>query len=562
MNLRLKIATAVNLFGVLVGVGFVAVIVTALMAIGELKVGGPIYTRIVLGKDLIADILPPPEYIIESYLEATLVLNDPASLGTRKERLAQLRKDYDARHEYWVADSTYDPAIVGKLIGPAHAEAARFWDEVEKTLLPAIERGEMEKAAASYAAVTAAYAAHRAVIDEIVADANRYNAESEAAAARNESWYMVIVWAVSGIVLLIVLGGVLFMVTGVVRPVARMTSVMKSLAEGLLDIEIPSAHRRDEIGQMAKAVDVFRENAIEARAAKQRELEQQAERQQRYERMDQLTHAFDASVKDALLRLAHAAEQMESSSGRLSEVAAQSNHQVIAMTSATEEASANVQTVASSAEELSASFTEMTRRAGESADIARAATSQGSDAKGMVTSLVQSADRIGEVVRLINDIAAQTNLLALNATIEAARAGEAGRGFAVVAGEVKNLASQTAKATEEIQSQIGAVQSATQSAAGAIEAISETISRVNAIAAEISAAVEQQTAATHEIARSIQEAAMGTHEVSSNMAGVKETAEHTKQSAGEVRATADGLKRESEQLRTLVGRFLEEVRAV
>ena len=560
--MRMTISKAVNLFGVLVGVGFVAVIATAFLALGDLKVGGPLYTRIVLGKDLIADILPPPEYIIEPYLEATLALNDPTSVAARKGRLAQLRKDYDTRNAYWNADKTYAPAIVGKLLGPSHAEALKFWDAVENRLLPAIENGATEKATAAYAEVTAAYVAHRAVIDAIVADANRYNAESEATAVHDERWYMAVVWAVSGIVLLVVLGGVLFMALGVVRPITRMTGVMKSLSEGVLDIEIPSANRRDEVGQMAKAVDVFRRNAVETRAAKEREAQQQAERQQRFERMDHLTRSFDASVKDALRQVSRAAEQMEQSSLRLTDVADKSNHQVTAMTSATEEASSNVQTVASSAEELSASFTEMTRRASESADIARAAAAQGTDAQTMVAGLVQSADRIGEVVRLINDIAAQTNLLALNATIEAARAGEAGRGFAVVAGEVKNLAAQTAKATEEIQSQIGGVQSATQSAAGAIQAITETIGRVNSIAAEISDAVQQQTAATHEIARSIQEAAIGTHEVSSNMAGVKQTAEDTKDSAGDVRATADGLKRESEQLQALVGTFLADVRAV
>jgi methyl-accepting chemotaxis protein len=530
------------------------------MAISELKVGGPLYTRIVLGKDLIADILPPPEYIIEPYLEATLALNDPKSVGARKERLAQLRKDYDARHEYWSNDATYDRSIVEKLVGPSHTEAMRFWSEVEATLLPAIERGDMAAAAASYAKAADAYAQHRAVIDSIVVDANRFNAESEAGAARDEALFMSIVWAVSGIVLLVVLGGVLFMAFGVVRPIARMTAVMKSLSEGVLDVVIPSAQRRDEVGQMAKAVDVFRANAVEAKAAHEREVAQQQERQQRFERMDALTRSFDDNVKGALQRLSGAAGQMENSARRLTEVADKSNQQVTTMTAATEEASANVQTVASSAEELSASFTEMTRRAQESAEIARAAASQGADASTMVAGLVQSADKIGEVVRLINDIAAQTNLLALNATIEAARAGDAGKGFAVVAGEVKNLAAQTAKATEEIQNQIGAVQSATQSAAGAIEAITQTISRVNDIAAGISEAVQQQTAATHEIARSIQEAAIGTHEVSSNMTGVKQTASDTKESAGEVRSTADGLKRESEQLRSLVGSFLADVK--
>lgn len=373
---------------------------------------------------------------------------------------------------------------------------------------------------------------------------------------------MRIVWVVSGLVFLTILSGVLLMALGVVRPMARMTDVMRLLSDGKTDVRIPSVGRRDEVGMMAKAVEVFRINAIEAREARQRELSQETERRHRIERMEELTRSFEDRVNEALQQLAKVAGQMEGSAERLAMDAERSNHQATAMSTATEEASTNVQTVASSAEELSVSFGEMQHRAEESADIARAAVSQSNDATAIVTGLIQSANRIGEVVLLINDIAAQTNLLALNATIEAARAGEAGRGFAVVANEVKELATQTAKATDEIQSQISAVQSAMQSAAGAIHAITATIGKVNDIASHISGAVDQQTAATQEIARSIQETALCTHELSRNMAGVQQAASNASTSASEVRATANDLKNESERLRELVGIFLSEVRAV
>jgi methyl-accepting chemotaxis protein len=270
---------------------------------------------------------------------------------------------------------------------------------------------------------------------------------------------------------------------------------------------------------------------------------------------------FETNVKGVVETVAAAASQLQGTAKTMGGAAEETTRQSTVVAAASEQAAVNIQTVASAAEELSASIGEISRQVSESAKIARDAVGQAKATDAQVEALSQGAAKIGEVVRLISEIASQTNLLALNATIEAARAGEAGKGFAVVASEVKNLASQTAKATEEIGGQIAAIQSATSGAVGAIRSIGETIGRIDQISGSIAAAVEEQSASTAEIARNVQQASAGTAEVSSNIVTVTAAARETGKSAGEMLDSAGDLSRESARLSEQVDRFLREVRA-
>jgi len=346
----------------------------------------------------------------------------------------------------------------------------------------------------------------------------------------------------------------------IARPVTAMTEAMRRLADGDTSVKIPARGRGDEIGEMAAAVEVFRDNKIRAdQMAAERAREQQA-REARAVRVEEATRGFDQSVTGALSVVGDASQQMETTAQMLSATADQGTRQAAAVAAATEEATASVQTVAAAAEELSASITEIGRQVEQSTRILHAAREEAGRTNQTVRGLAESSARIGDVVSLINDIASQTNLLALNATIEAARAGEAGKGFAVVAGEVKHLANQTAKATEEIGSQIGAVQSATEAAVAAIGAIVGRIEEINSISTAIAAAVEEQSAATNEIARNVSQAAAGTSEVAQTIGGVSQSAAETGTAAGQVLSAAQSLSREAAQLKDLIARFLGEVR--
>jgi len=348
---------------------------------------------------------------------------------------------------------------------------------------------------------------------------------------------------------------------GIVRPITGMTAIMARLAEGDRSVSVPALGQKDEIGEMAHAVEVFKTGLIEADRLAAAQQEEQQAKQRRQQTIDDAIAAYDESVRQSLAALGAASGDMRVTAETMAATAEDTSEQASAVTDAAATALANVQNVASSTEEMTASIAEIARQVSQSTAIAAQAVEEAGRTNATMHALTEAAHRIGEVVQLIQDIAAQTNLLALNATIEAARAGDAGKGFAVVASEVKTLASQTGKATEEIAGQITAIQAATKSAVEAIKGIDGTIGRISEISTTIAAAIEEQGAATGEITRSTQETARGTEAVSRNIAGVSEAASKTGSAAAEVLAASGGLGQQAETLRAEVDHFLATIRA-
>ena len=343
--------------------------------------------------------------------------------------------------------------------------------------------------------------------------------------------------------------------------IGSLAGAMQKLAGDDFSVGVPYADDRDEIGSMAATVEVFKQNGVKARDLQAAQRKEQAAREARAKQVETFCQGFDEKATRVLKAVATSCEEMRAVAQRMTGVAEETANQAKLVTGAAEEASSNVQTVASGAEELSSSIGEISRQVAQSNDYTAKAVSEAENITQRVNGLDDAAQKIGEVIGLIQDIAEQTNLLALNATIEAARAGEAGKGFAVVANEVKSLATQTAKATEEISSQIGGMQDATGGAVNAIDGIREIIDSINQNASAIAAAVEQQNAATGEIARNVQQAAAGTSEVSATIGGVNEGAAHTGSAAAQVQSAADALSGQAAELEREVHEFLNAVKA-
>jgi methyl-accepting chemotaxis protein len=408
--------------------------------------------------------------------------------------------------------------------------------------------------AALYVGQIRNYAGQPVGVLEIIKDTTDYEAAS-ASAQRNLILGTAAILA--GAILLAFLLG-----RGLSRPLTAITAVMNRLSSGDTEVTIPGSERRDELGTMAVAVDVFRRNMIEAaglrdaqEADKARaELEKQALQRQMADR-------FEADVKGVVGAVARATQDMQRVAGEITTSVRGTSERAAAAAAASEEASTSVSTVAAATEELASSVTEIGRQVTHSSRVADNAVVKATETTEMVASLAAAADKIGDVLRLISAIASQTNLLALNATIEAARAGEAGRGFAVVASEVKELASQTAKATDEIAGQVAAIQSATGNCVTAIGDISGTIREISGIATTIAAAVEEQDSATREIARSVQQASAGTSEVSANVSGASQAADQSRALAGNVLVASGELGEHASALMQSVDTFLAGLRA-
>jgi methyl-accepting chemotaxis protein len=406
--------------------------------------------------------------------------------------------------------------------------------------------------AALYVGQIKNYAGQPIAVIELVKDTTAY----EAAAASSQRNLIVGALAIlaAAALLAFLLG------RGMSRPLIAITDVMNRLSNGDTDVTIPGGNRKDELGSMAGAVDVFRRNMIEARTLRdaQEAAKLQTEEEKTLQR--QMADRFEADVKSVVGAVARATEDMQRAAVKITESVNGTSEQATAAAAASEEASASVNTVAAATEQLASSVAEIGRQVTHSSDVADAAVTKAGQTTEMVGSLAAASEKIGDVLRLIGAIASQTNLLALNATIEAARAGEAGRGFAVVASEVKNLASQTAKATEEIAGQVAAIQSSTSNCVAAIGGIGNTIREISGIAITIAAAVEQQGSATREIARSVQQVAAGTSEVAINVAGASHAAGQSRVLADTVLGASNELDQHTAALFKSVDTFLAGLR--
>jgi methyl-accepting chemotaxis protein len=545
----MRISSLSKTIGAALAMGFALVVATSWIALSELKVNGPLYERVVQGKDLIADVLPPPLYILEAYLEATLISKDPSTGDSRKEKLARLRKDYDERHDFWSKQDI--PADLREaLLNWPHASAMTFWRDLDQRFLPAVSKGDESEISASYFDLSKSYEAHRAGIETVVKLANDLNARTEAEAAQRLTLYNALMIGAAALGIALVFIAVIGIVLRVVKPMERLQSAMARLAAGDLTVSVPSARRRDELGDMAAAVTVFRD-AAHARKQMEAEAEAQrravdAERQQREaEKAEEAAQAqlTIATLGQGLSRLADGdlmvkidtplsrdAEQLRQDFNNAIEklrasmldvlsgadIIRNGTHEIATgaddLARRTERQAASLEQSASALEEITTAVRTSAQNATHARDMVAAARKDAESTGAVVQKTIEAMDgiarssgQVNQIIGVIDEIAFQTNLLALNAGVEAARAGEAGRGFAVVASEVRALAQRSADAAREIKGLIATSGEQVTSGVTLVDQTGSALQRILQQVLQVSRTVEDIAASTTEQSTSLGE---------------------------------------------------------
>ena len=558
-----KIVFKVSLIVVLMAL---VTIGTVIFATQRMRAADDANTDIVARVDHSATMAARAGRLAESYVSSAFQLAAETTDQGNVKYLAQTgasRKAYESAMAAILKDMPEQRAIIEPTIanfekvfaacdpGIKYAATTNTADEN----LKAAQRLKAECVPPAELAITA----HAKMVDNLIA-----GSEKVADSLTEEANFAIrMVWISAGVGLFLGLAAALWIgIKGLSQPIARLKSVMEVLARNDLRADVPGIERRDELGEMARTVEVFKKNGLEVERLKgEQQVNEKRAAEQRKADMIKMADNFEGAVGEIIETVSSASTELEASAGTLTKTAERAQEITTTVAAASEEASTNVQSVASATEEMASSVNEISRQVQESARMAGEAVDQARKTNDRVGELSKAAARIGDVVELINTIAGQTNLLALNATIEAARAGEAGRGFAVVASEVKALAEQTAKATGEIGHQISGIQAATQDSVNAIKEISGTIEKLSEISSTIAAAVEEQGAATQEISRNVQQAAQGTQQVSANIVDVQRGASATGSASSQVLSAAQSLSSDSNRLKLEVGKFLNTVRA-
>ena len=515
--MRLSLANLTSMFGVLMGAVLIAATGLSAYTVNEIRIGSALYEEIVESKDLVGDILPPPLYVVEAYLEANLARNEAGELSAHKSRLSGLHKDYEKRRRHW-ANSTLPANLKVALTEKSHAEATRFWNEIENNLVPSLESGDATANAASFARLAKYYKAHRAIVDGMVVEANARAAKAETQAEAARSWYFTLLASLAVVPFLLIVAAILLVRSRVLQPLSWITFTFTELAAGDTQYKVYEAARNDEIGELGRAYGNFRQIVLDSEAnhAKMREQEEaieaarkrveiekaQAEAQKAealramIEQVERETKIAVNFVIDLMEELTTITSKMSGAAGRLSETSA-------SVSTVAEEALTSMQSASSSTKDLSDSIDRVADRihgAKATSDEAVVASRQ---ASASIEALSKVTTEIDEVTGLIAQITRQTGLLALNAGVEAARAGNEGLGFAVIAREVRSLAEQTSAATDRIGSLINQVQESTVGAVAAVDNIAKAIDRVSRASEEIANAIRNQVNTTKLIATNV-----------------------------------------------------------